>query len=128
MEHLDGDREVPAYLCGRMLAILEEAQRRASRGKLNTTLVDRYYGAASTAPAATLGALLGLAETSHLPKIRKENRGHRQLETLLEEVMAGFDKPEDIPRTLTLNQQAEFALGFYHQRAAFRKRQEGGQA
>lgn len=120
MEQLDSNREVPAYHCGRLLAILEEAQKRASNGRLNTTIVDRFYASASTAPAATLGTLVSRSENSHLPKIRKEKRGHEQLQRLIEEVMARFDKSAGIPRVLTMPEQADFALGYYHQRAAFR--------
>lgn len=121
MEHVDPDHESPYYSCGRLLAVLEEAQRRASRGQLNRTLVDRFYGAASTKPAATLGPLIAQAETAHLPKIRREQRGYDQIRRALEEVMSHFDKKGGLPRTLTLDQQADFALGFYQQRAAFRK-------
>ena len=111
---LDTAFKSPAYLCGRLLAILEEAQLRAANFNLNRTLVDRFYGAASTAPAATFGSLLRLATTAHLPKTDKE------LNRLVEEVMASLDEAGGFPRTLSLVEQAEFGLGFYHQRAAFR--------
>jgi CRISPR-associated protein Csd1 len=136
MEKLDPNRDAPAYACGRLLAILEDAQRRASGGQLSTTLVERYYGSASTMPAATLGSLVSLAERAHLPKIRKERRGYARMRAMLEEVMGQFGKADRLPRTLSLAQQAEFALGFYHQRAAFsaerasgaRQSREGGNA
>jgi CRISPR-associated protein Csd1 len=121
LEHLDRDHARPAYACGRLLAALEEAQRRASRGSLNATLVDRFYAAASTAPASTLGTLIERAQTSHLPKIRKENRGYRELQELIQEIMGHFQAEHAIPHTLTMPQQADFALGYYHQRAAFRR-------
>lgn len=114
MSALDTTLRSPAYLCGRLLAILEEAQLRAANFHLNRTLVDRFYGAASTAPAATFGGLLRLATTAHLPETGKE------LNRLLEEVMASLDEAGGFPRTLSLVEQAEFGLGFYHQRAAFR--------
>ena len=120
LEHLDRDHARPAYACGRLLAALEEAQRRASRGSLNATLVDRFYAAASTAPASTLGTLIERAQTSHLPKIRKENRGYKELQELIQEIMGHFQAEHAIPHTLTMPQQADFALGYYHQRAAFR--------
>lgn len=126
MEKLHQSRDAPAYACGRLLAILEDAQRRASSGRLNATLVERFYGSASTVPAATLGPLLSLAERAHLPKIRKENRGYARMRAMLEEVMGQFDKAEKLPRTLTLAEQAEFALGFYHQRAVFSAERPSG--
>lgn len=118
MEKLDPYRLQPAYLSGRLLALLEEIQRRAAGGKLNTTLVDRFYGSAATAPAATFSALLKLAETAHLPKIRRENRGIGRMREVLGEIMNRLDAAGGFPRTLSLQSQGEFALGFYHQRAA----------
>jgi CRISPR-associated protein Csd1 len=119
MEGLDlGYREAP-YLCGRFLALIEEAQRRASRGRVNTTVVDRYYTAAATAPAATFSVLTRLLETAYLPKVRKENRGYGELQRTIQEVMNGIQAREGgIRRALNLEEQAEFALGFYQQRAA----------
>ena len=129
MEQLDRYATRPAYNCGRLLAVLEEIQLRAANWNINATLVDRFYGGASTAPAATLGPLVRLAETSHLPKIRRENRGYDRLKAELEEVMGRFSAAEGMPCTLTLTQQADFALGFYHQRAEFRRwRQERTQS
>ena len=120
METLDEKRDIPAYLCGRLLSILEEAQRRASRQHLNSTIVDRFYTAASTSPASNLATLLNRAQSAYLPKVRKENRGYGELQGLLEEVMAQLDGTGGFPRVLSLPEQAEFALGFYHQRANFR--------
>lgn len=125
MNVLNADYKSRAYLCGRLLAILEEAQLRASNFSLNRTLVDRFYGAASTAPAATFGGLIRLATTAHLPEVGKD------VNLLMEEVMSKLDEAGGFPRVLTLAEQAEFGLGFYHQRAAFRARRgknknEGG--
>lgn len=114
MSELHSGYRSRAYLCGRLLAILEEAQLRASGFSLNRTLVDRFYGAASTAPAATFGGLLRLATTAHLPNVGNE------VKLLVEEVMSVLDECGGFPKTLTLAEQAEFGLGFYHQRAAFR--------
>jgi len=66
-----------------------------------------------------------LATTAHLPETGKE------LNQLVEEVMSCLDEAGGFPRTLSLAEQAEFGLGFYHQRAAFRaerrrNRDEGG--
>lgn len=114
MERLDPGYGSSPYLCGRLLAVLEEAQLRASGFKLNRTIVGRFYGSASTAPAATFGGLVRLATTAHLPDVGKE------VNQLTEAVLAQLADVGGFPKTLTLTQQAEFALGFYHQRAAFR--------
>ena len=112
MAELDKERKNPAYLSGRLLAVLEEAQKRASSYTLRRTLVDRFYGAASTTPAATFGVLLRLSTTAHLPKVGQE-------------ILSRLDEAGGFPRTLNLVGQAEFALGFYHQRAHFRANRAG---
>lgn len=114
MEELNPQRRTQAYLSGRLLAVLEEAQLRASDFKINTTLVDRFYGSASTAPASVFGNLLRLATIAHLPEVGKT------LNELIEEVMSHLDEVGGFKKTHTLSEQAEFALGFYHQRAHFR--------
>ncbi|GFN22776.1 type I-C CRISPR-associated protein Cas8c/Csd1 [Thermanaeromonas sp. C210] len=114
MQKLDAGHGSPPYLCGRLLAVLEEAQQRAANFKLKTTLVGRFYGAASTAPASVFGNLLRLSTTAHLPE------GGREINVLVEEILSRLDEAGGFPRTLNLPQQAEFALGFYHQRAYFR--------
>lgn len=120
MERLDPGRNERAYLCGRLLAVLEEAQQRASGWSLNSTLADRFYAATAAAPAASLATLFSRAKVSHLPKIRREGRGCREIERLLEEILSRLDAQEGFPPTLDLKGQAEFALGYYHQRAEFR--------
>ena len=112
---LNPDHDSPAYHCGRLLAVLEDIQRRAIDP--NTTLVDRYYGTASTAPASVFGNLLRTAQ-SHLGKLRRSDadRGfgvNRQKE--LGEIMSKLD---DFPNTLSAQQQALFGLGYYQQRQA----------
>ncbi|HEY8436817.1 MAG TPA: type I-C CRISPR-associated protein Cas8c/Csd1 [Haloplasmataceae bacterium] len=114
MSMLNDDYRGRAYLCGRLLAILEEAQLRASNFNLKRSLVERFYGAASTAPATTFGTLIRLATTAHLPKVSKD------MTELMQEVMSRLVETGGFPKTLNLVEQAEFGLGFYHQRAAFR--------
>ena len=73
MEHLDSSNDDPAYLCGRLFALLEAVQRAAIPGT-NTTITDRFFGTASSAPASVFGRLLRGAQ-AHLNKLRKEKRG-----------------------------------------------------
>ena len=73
MEQLDEKEEKPSYLCGRLLAILEEIQLcHAMPRKLNATLVDRFYGMASVAPQSVFGNLISMATKGHMPKLRKD--------------------------------------------------------
>lgn len=120
LQTLDKTSRSGAYLCGRLLAILEEAQGRASRWRVQATLVDRYYGGAATSPAATFSVLINQSTKSHMAKVRKMGAGYQELEQSLEEVLASIDDNGGFPPSLTLYQQGEFALGFYHQRADFR--------
>jgi CRISPR-associated protein Csd1 len=114
MNELNPNHRNQAYLCGRLLAILEEAQQRASNFGLNTTLVNRFYGAASTAPGTVFGNLVRLSTTGHLPKIGKEINEH------VETVLSQLAEIGNFPAILTQLEQAEFALGFYQQRASYR--------
>lgn len=106
----------PAYLCGRLLAILENIQNAAVPGA-KSTLIDTYYGTASTAPASVFGLLMRLAQ-SHLAKLRKTNEpAYFRLQQDLEEVAGQLT---EFPLILALNEQGKFALGYYQQRAAYR--------
>jgi CRISPR-associated protein Csd1 len=118
MSELNGRNTEPAYLCGRLLAVLEAIQRQALNP--NATIVDRYYGSASSAPASVFGTLLHGAQP-HLSKMQKSPKSRGAAIALgrrLEEVLGGL---ETFPTTLTLREQGLFALGFYHQKAADRK-------
>ncbi len=109
----------PAYLCGRLLAVFERIQNTAHNWDLNTTVVDRYYGTASTAPASVFGNLMRQSH-HHLSKLRRDSDPKKRaaataLQRRLEELAARIDV---FPNTLKLTEQGEFGLGYYHQRAA----------
>jgi CRISPR-associated protein Csd1 len=113
MVRLDEDNLDPAYRCGRLLAVLEQVQRNALPGA-KATIVDRFFGTASSAPASVFGRLLRGAQP-HLAKLERDRRGtYVALQRRLEEVQSGLT---EFPRTLSLQQQGLFALGYYHQRA-----------
>lgn len=110
MAALDNEHPEPAYHCGRLLAVIEQVQRVAQQG-VNTTVVDRFYGAASSTPAVVFGALLRETQP-RLAKLDARRRGG--LQNRLMEVCGQI---EAFPKTLSLEQQALFSLGYYHQRA-----------
>lgn len=69
-----------------------------------------------------------MATKAHLPKLQKENKelfkvGYQEktvnINDLMAETCKAIDKANGFPPTLEPKQQAEFALGFYHQRAEF---------
>lgn len=113
MERIDLPNDDPAYHCGRLLAVLETIQRQAIPG-IKDTVVDRFFGTASSAPASVFGRLVRGAQ-SHLGKLRKNKPGTFQgLQEQLIEIQARLKK---YPKVLNLEQQGLFALGYYHQRA-----------
>jgi CRISPR-associated protein Csd1 len=109
--------QTTAYHCGRLLAELEAAQAAASP-RIDTTLVDKYFGMASTTPAPAFGMLMKLSRP-HMSKLKRDKPG---LAYRLEERIAGITTEigTEFPPPLTLREQAVFALGFYNQRAATR--------
>lgn len=118
MVQLDLSNREPAYLCGRLLAVLESIQRAALPG-INATITDRFFGTASSAPASVFGRLVRGSQ-AHLGKLRKEKRGtYEALQRSLEEVQLEL---KTFPKILTLEDQGLFGLGYYHQRAADRSR------
>lgn len=110
---IDKTNRNAGYLLGRLFAVLERAQEIANP-HINATIRDRYYGGASSTPAAVFPLLLKL-KNHHLAKL--ENRGTaRYLESILTDVMGGMD---DFPVHLSLHDQGRFAIGYYHQRQDF---------
>ena len=116
MVQLDSNNTDPAYLCGRLLAVLEEAQREAIRG-LNTSLVDRFYGTASSAPLSVFPTLVR-GSRAHLSKLRRDNPGaHFAIDGRMEDILTKVTAEQGFPKSLNLKEQGVFALGYYHQRA-----------
>lgn len=120
---LDPQSTQPAYLLGRLFAVLEHVQRSALGAQLNATIRDRYYGAASATPASIFPVLLRNAQ-NHLSKLRKERTGQAiHLEKLMGDVMDSL--PQQFPRTLNIEHQGRFAIGYYHQNRALFTKSEG---
>ncbi|MFG1346372.1 type I-C CRISPR-associated protein Cas8c/Csd1 [Xanthobacter autotrophicus DSM 431] len=108
---LERDNPDPAYQLGRLFAAYETAQRMAL-GKVNATIRDRYFGAASATPASVF-PLLMRGVRPHLGKLRKGGKG-AWLEREIEEITYRLQPP--LPRSLPLEAQGRFVLGYYHQR------------
>lgn len=103
----------PAYLCGRIMAILARIQQTALPD-VGAGVVQRYYAAASATPALVLGRLVRTAQIAHLPKI-----GSKGLQIWFENQLADTwaKLNEAPPAALNLEGQTLFAMGYYHQRA-----------
>lgn len=105
--------ELWAYNCGRLLAEIEAVQKKAL-GERNTTVTDRYYGAASSTPAVVFPALMRNARNNLANLRRKAPGAYFALDAKIEGIAA---EVRDFPKTLTMRSQGLFALGYYHQRA-----------
>lgn len=112
--YLNKEHPEPAYHCGRLLAMLASLQR-AALPDVGAGVVQRYYVAASQTPGLTLGRLIGYAK-NHLNKL--EGGLAFWYEDQIAEIWSHIR--DYIPRTLNLEQQTLFALGYYQQIAANR--------
>ncbi|HCY36067.1 MAG: type I-C CRISPR-associated protein Cas8c/Csd1 [Candidatus Margulisiibacteriota bacterium] len=109
---LDPTNTNQGYLTGRLFAVLEKIQEEAQPG-INSTIKDRYYGAASSTPVIVMPRLLGLS-SHHLGKL---NPGRKfNLERLVGEIINDIDGNKNFPAHMSLDDQSRFAIGYYHQR------------
>ena len=108
--NLNPEHPEPAYQCGRLLAVLADLQY-AALGDVGAGVVQRYYTATSQAPALRIGQLMSNAK-NHLNKL-DAGLAH-VFEKRLAEIMSRMTA---IPKTLDLEQQSLFALGYYQQLA-----------
>ena len=124
---LDTDRSDPAYLLGRLFAVLENIQgykHRQEKGDaqkkevINATIKDRFWGAASVTPAMVFPQLMRLS-VHHLNKVDAP-----KVRIYYEKLVDGIvDKLCDFPKRLKLFEQGLFIVGYYQQRAdLFKKR------
>lgn len=106
----------PAYLLGRLFAVLEKAQQDAIP-EAKATIKDRYFTSACASPASVFAILLRLSQ-HHLSKIKGDSPGYAwHLDRLISHILAGLDVEQNpIPARLTLDEQGVFILGYYHQR------------
>jgi len=113
---LDESNYNPAYLLGRLFAVLENIQRNALGDKVNATIADKYYASASTVPYSVYPRLLS-GSKHHLSKIRKDKPGLAfSIEKELGEIMVKL--PTEFPRHFSIENQGRFSIGYYHQKNA----------
>lgn len=111
-----------AYRLGRLFSVLERLQR-AALGQRNATVRDRFYASASATPALVFPSLIRNAR-NHSKTIRgKVGVGLAEwFEDHIADIASGLDG--SFPRTLPLEEQGRFALGYYHQRDVFRRKKD----
>lgn len=107
---LDTERRDPAYVTGRLFALLEKIQSDSAEGELNATIKDRYFSAASSTPGVIFPRLMRLSQ-HHLAKMETGQKIY--YERQLGEAM---NKLDGFARHFRLEDQGLFAVGYFHQR------------
>ncbi|MGI6556860.1 MAG: type I-C CRISPR-associated protein Cas8c/Csd1 [Eubacteriaceae bacterium] len=113
---LDKSNTNPAYLCGRLFAVLEEIQEDAAKPHtLNRTIEDAYFSSACVRPASIFPKLMKLSQ-HHMAKLKRNQPGwavndQKRLNEIIEKM------GDEFPKVLNLDDQGRFTLGYYQQRA-----------
>jgi CRISPR-associated protein Csd1 len=113
-ERMEEGRKPVAYVCGQIFAKLESIQY-AALGDRNAGIRERYFTYAMTSPAAAFGRLFNL-NSKHFTKLKSEKPGlavtlDKELQELCKDVSI-----ERFPANFSLEEQGQFAIGYYHQR------------
>src|SRR5699024_6044236 len=105
-----------AYITGQVFAILERIQYVATNKE--RTITGKFFASASTTPRSVMGLLIRNTQY-YLEKLMtiKDKRGAAI--NLQKELGESLRELDEFPTTLKLEQQAEFALGYYHQRQTY---------
>ena len=111
-----------AYRLGRLFAVLERLQR-AALGQRNATVRDRFYASASATPCLVFPSLIRNAR-NHSKTIRSKVGASlaEWFEDHIADIASGLGG--SFPKTLPLEEQGRFALGYYHQRDVFRRKKD----
>lgn len=104
----------PAYVLGRLFAVLEKVQQEAI-GDVNASIKDRYFTSACASPRTVFPTLLRLSQ-HHISRAEYGYASDRRIQDILG--LLDIEK-NPIPARLSLDEQGVFVLGYYHQRAAF---------
>jgi len=112
---LDRGRREIAYLLGRLFAVLEKAQLDAL-GKVNSTIKDRFFSAASATPASVFPRLIRLSQ-HHIEKAEYGYISDRRISEIMEHI-------GDFPSHMNLKEQGLFAIAYYQQKNALYRKAE----
>jgi len=105
-----------AYQLGRLFAVLERTQTCAIKD-IGTSITNRFFSAASTAPYTVFARLL-TGHKHHLGKLRKKMPGYAIV--LDKDIMGIIGRlPPDFPVHLSIADQGRFVIGYYHQREKY---------
>jgi CRISPR-associated protein Csd1 len=117
---IDQSNKSVAYVCGQIFAVLVDIQKAALGKDINAGIRERFFSFASTTPAAAFGQLLQRSQ-NHLTKLKNSDKTYlynffdKKLQSVCNDVKYCF------PQTFTLEEQGQFALGYYHKKQETRK-------
>lgn len=109
MDKLNDNSPSNAYHTGRLVAVYVALQNKAL-GDVNSGIAERYYSSACTTPALVIGKLARLSQY-HLAKL--DEGGKIFYNKMLQEISGKIGT--DIPKIYSLEEQSQFALGYYFQ-------------
>ncbi len=115
---LDKNNTNPAYLCGRLFAVLDRIQETANG---ITSIRERYMNAASATPSSVFATILNLS-SHHLEKL--SNEGQKISFEKLKQEIIDMIPADGFPAHLDLQDQGRFFIGYYHQRQDFFTKKE----
>lgn len=107
---VDDTRDDPPYLLGRLFALFEKTQEDGLGGRLNRTIKDSYITSAASTPASVFPRLLKLHQ-HHIERMEGGFKTNR-----MRDVQAIISRMASFPRTLSLEEQGLFFIGYYSQR------------
>ena len=123
-KHMDPSNKNPAYRLGCLMAVYERLQQDAHtspkspiREPLNSTVIDRYFRAASATPNAVFKRLEDLS-IAHLKKSQREwgLRHTIYFKRLIDAQLQACNATDGIPKRFTLDEQSLFILGYHQMR------------
>lgn len=119
MDKLNTQSPSAAYQTGRLMAEYAALQNDAL-GDVNAGIVERYYTSACASPSLVMGKLSTMSQY-HLSKLKSDKKWLYEIHCqAIEEISCKIG--EAIPKRFSLEQQSEFALGYYFQCSEIRAR------
>lgn len=115
---LDTSNTDPGYLLGRLFYLFGNAQKQAI-GEVNANVKDKFFGSASATPALVFPMLLRNLQ-NHLSRLRKGGEKEKQIAGAIDREVGDIINSigTSFPKSLGLEAQGQFAIGYYHQSKA----------
>ena len=123
----DPDDPNPARRLGRLFAVLERAQIAALGDDINTTIKDKFLGAAAATPNQVFVGLVKNAQQHHVKRLRNGHSDAKWIKDTSHARSVGYGIERDIgklvgsfedgmPSQLSIEEQGLFFVGYYQER------------